>query len=242
VTFNTMNRNHTMKRSKLVLSLALLIFACSGAAAHATSGPAGSNAWFLDAYDAKADGYAGPISTKTLPEGTKWVAEVQGNFTYYSSDFYYWPRPPYPQVCGDYDQQQFYSDHASWIDKAAGMDAEFVYGRPGWPELCNHIFWPIHWTNFQVNTSNNNRPASWWHPAPLGAPAKPTPDHKYSYPLLGQGHAARFRLRDLPNIWDNSGKVKIKVRRATGSDCAYDGFVRLGYADIVSCRAGLGGQ
>ena len=237
-----------MTRAKLLLALAAAVLSCAAGPAQAatsnvtvTATVGYSNTLVLDAFDAKDDGYAGPIAGGTLPPGSKYVADVQGNFSYYSARFYYWATPPYTQFCGRYDYQLFGSDH-TW-DNAAGMDVEWIYGRPGTPTICASLPLPKRWTNFQINTTSSNSAASWKHPSPLGpTTAGPAGNHMYSYPLVGSGAPVKYRLKDLPNIWDNSGRIHITLRPAVDADCANGGYAQFGFSTYSSCTNELPGN
>jgi hypothetical protein len=236
-----------MHRCRLLLALAATLVAAAAGPAHAATSGA-TTSFTLDAYDTKGDGYAGPRSSHVLANGTYWVAQVQGNVAYYSQSYY---EPTYytigngsngtgqwSQYCGTWDMQLFRSDHLQGTPSMAGMDSEFIYGRPGNAGICSQYAWPHRWPNFQVNNSG-----SWRHPATLGLtrPTGPTQDHTYKYPLRGHGVAAQFRLKDLPYVADNSGKLNVSVRPANPGDCFDGAWSQFGFASQEACMSGIGG-
>jgi hypothetical protein len=225
-----------MKRTKLLIAFGIMAIACSGATGVATAKLPTSNNLRLDAYEPNNDGFAGPVTSKILPAGTHWVAEVQGSVSYYEPSFYGGRRMPFPIVCGTpEDSVLFPSDDRPW-DHPAGQDPEFVFARPWTEHRCAKNPLPKHWSNFQIT-----RGAGYGHTEPLGGrhPA-PAADHKYSYPITGIGKSAQFRLKDRPRTNDNYGVLQILVRRAMASDCALasDAF---GYADQATCESQIAG-
>ncbi|MCW2982834.1 MAG: hypothetical protein JWR63_404 [Conexibacter sp.] len=225
-----------MKRAKLLIAFGIMAIACSGATGVATANIPTSNHLRLDAYEPNNDGFAGAVTSNVLPAGSHWVAEVQGTINYYFPSYYGWVREPWPVVCGTPDDSgpMFPSEDRSWY-KTVGQDPEFVFARPWTKHRCDANPLPKHWNNFQIS-----RGAGFGHIAPLGAPLTgPTADHKYVYPITGIGASAKFRLKDRPRTSDNYGVLKIKVRPATGADCASGGFVRFGFADEASCATGI---
>lgn len=183
----------------------------------------------LNSHAKNISGYAGPINTKgVLPSGSLYVAEVGGSISYYARKQYKHPSGPWDTVCG--------SPYKDWfLGGDVGMDAEFVFGRP-WTSPCPAKL-PFHWPNFQISSNNGT---SYSHPAPLGGPfTAPTPEHKYTYPLIGSNEYALFRLKDDPNgvpaTADNYGFLYIHVRRAHPSDCASSGFIAFGEPTEAAC-------
>jgi hypothetical protein len=162
----------------------------------------------LRAHAPNVTGYGGPAHTKgTLPPGELYVAEVSGAVSYWATKQFRHPSAPWNTVCGDPLPSSL---------GPLGIDAEFVFARP-WFGPCPTL--PMHWNNFELSTGS-----SYSHPQPIGGPfTQPTPEHKYSYALVGQGGKATFRLRDMPNghpaTADNHGFLTIHVRRAVASDC-----------------------
>lgn len=227
-----------MKRTKLLIAFGIMAIACSSATGVATAKLPTSNNLRLDAYEPNNDGFAGPVTSKILPAGTHWVAEVQGTVSYYEPSFYGGNRMPFPKVCGTPDDSgpMFPSDDRPW-DHTVGQDAEFIFARPWTERGCNKNPLPMHWGNFQIS-----RGAGYGHTDPLGGPsAAPAADHKYSYPITGVGKSAQFRLKDRPRTNDNYGVFKIRVRAATGADCGSGGYARFGFADEASCATGITG-
>jgi hypothetical protein len=206
------------------------------ASAHTPSKPSASNNLVLDSYEPNNDGFAGPVKSAVLQWGTKWVAEVQGTVSYYSPESW---SPVLPKVlCGvpDWNGPMFPSpDRPS--NKPVGMDAAFIFARPSSRAGCRWNPSPAHWPNFEISRGMgfDNRTV-------LGVPvSQPTLDHKYSYPIIGIGKAAQFRLKDRPRTSDNFGLLKITIRPATPADCANGGAGQFLYPDEASCAAQIAG-
>jgi hypothetical protein len=189
-----------------------------------------SNNLMLDSYEPNNDGFAGPVTSNILPAGTHWVAEVQGTLSYYAPAAYVVHSPFV--LCGTPDVLgPMFSSPDRPLHKPAGMDAEFIFGRPSSQRVCDRYPLPAHWPNFQIS-----RGAGFDNRDLLGAPlAGPTADHKYSYPITGIGKSAQFRLRDRPRTSDNYGLLKITVRPATASDCANGGARQYEFYDEADC-------
>jgi hypothetical protein len=181
----------------------------------------------LKAYAPDVTGYAGPVNTThILPVGGLYVAEVKGKISYWALQQFKHPTSPWNTVCGKPE---------STSGKVFGIDAEFVFGRPG-TTPCPTL--PSRFPNFEVSTGG----ARFSHPAPFGGPySTPTADHLYSYPLLGAGEVASFRLKDDPNghpaTADNYGHLTIHIRPAVSSDCSAGGFLLFGEATEAACIA-----
>jgi hypothetical protein len=190
-----------------------------------------SQSLILNSHAKNISGYAGPLNTKgILPTGKLYVAEVSGSISYYAKKQYKHPSGNWDTVCGE-------PVYNAFLGGDVGIDAEFVFGRP-WTSPCPEEL-PVHWMNFEISTSNGT---SYSHPAPLGGPfTKPTPEHLYSYPLVGSNEYALFRLKDDPNgipeTADNYGYLYIHVRKAQASDCAGTGYAVFGEASEAACVA-----
>lgn len=228
-----------MKHMKLLMMMGIVAIVFAGLAGAAQAKVRGSLNVTLDSYEPNNDGFAGPVSTQKLPEGSRWVAVVQGTFSYYAPSWY--SRPPTNWTfCGiaDEDGPLFASP-----DKASGgpvgMDAEFIFGRPGTRKFCRSHSLPMRWPNFEMRTG---KLSPYEHYSALGPTLyAPTADHTYSYPLVGWGQPAQFRLKDRPRTSDNYGELKISLRPATAADCGNYDFGSFGFPDQATCEATLSG-
>ena len=226
-----------MKRTKLLLVIGVMAMAFAGLTGAAQAKQAGSLNLTLDSYEPNNDGFAGPVASKILPAESRWVAVVQGTFSYYNPSMYVaHPAAPFQVLCGtpDFTGPLFPSpDKAS--NKPVGMDAEFEFARPSRRSTCNRHPLPGHWYNFQIKTGS-----TWGHIPDLGAgEVVPTADHTYSYPLVGWDRPAQFRLKDRPRTSDNYGELKISIRPATSADCGFQDWHSFGYASEAECTASL---
>lgn len=227
-----------MKRMQLLTVVGIMLVAFAGltGAAQAKKKPVGSLTFKLDAYEPNNDGFAGPVASAKLPEGSKWVAEVEGTISYYAPSQYTTPEAPFTLICGtpDFGGPIFASPDKPNA-KPVGMDAEFIFGRPSTRKICRQYKLPSHWPNFQLNSGSGYK-----HPAPTGPELfAPTADHKYGFPVNGHDKPALFRLKDRPRTSDNYGQLQISLRPATAADCG--DFHEFEYADQASCEAALGG-
>jgi hypothetical protein len=206
-----------MKRTKLLMVIGVMVIAFAGLAGAAQAKKSASLNVTLDTYEPNNDGFAGPVASKVLPDHSRWVAVVQGTFSYYSPSLYVdHPARPFQVLCGtpDFTGPLFPSpDKPS--NKPVGMDAEFQFARPSRRSRCQRYPLPGHWYNFQIKTAG-----TWSHIPDLGpGEVVPTADHTYSYPLVGYDRPAQFRLKDRPRTSDNYGELKIAIRPATNADC-----------------------
>ncbi len=181
----------------------------------------------LRAYAPDVTGYAGPVSTRQiLPSGALYVADVGGRISYWAAQEFTDPTSPWNTVCGKPELV---------FGRNFGIDAEFVFGRPA-VAPCPTL--PQRFPNFEVSTGG----AGFSHPAPFGGPySAPTPHHLYSYPLVGTGEVASFRLKDDPNghpaTADNYGFLWIYIRPAVPSDCAGGQYLLFGEPTEAACIA-----
>lgn len=188
----------------------------------------------IDSYEPNNDGYAGLVRTvDSLPSGALYIAEARGTVSFWKKRN--WNKnnqePIWNTVCGAPTPDVLFSSPDSG-DGKAGVDPEFIFARPWTTSACGATALPARWNNFQVNVGNG-----WAHPIPAGGrPTAPSANHKYSYPLIGTGARARFRIEDKPRTNDNYGQFRVKIRRADAMDCAA-GYKEFGFADAASCAA-----
>ncbi len=176
-------------------------------------------------------GFAGPVNTaQALPGGALYVAEVTGAISYYAKKQYVHPSDLWNTVCGE-----------PLVEPKGdlGIDAEFVFARP-WTTPCPEKL-PVRWDNFELSVNNGTVFA---HPRPLNGPfTAPTPEHRYSYPMVGVGKYALFRLRDDPGgnpaTADNYGTLVIHVRKAVSADCGGSNYLLFGKSTEAECLAAL---
>lgn len=229
-----------MKHMKLLMMMGIVAIVFAGLAGAAQAKVRGSLNVTLDSYEPNNDGFAGPVSTAKLPEGSRWVAVVQGTFSYYAPSLYNAPTAPFTMLCGDpIDSGPIFPSPDRPANRPVGMDAQFVFGRPSTRKICNKYPLPSAWRNFEIRTG---KLSPYEHYAALGPTlTAPTADHTYSYPLVGWGQPAQFRLKDRPRTSDNYGELKISLRPATADDCGNYDYGSFGYPDEATCRTALGG-
>lgn len=166
----------------------------------------------LDSREARNDGAAGPIATRTrLARGASYLVTVRGTFSYYPAATWLAPVPPLPVICGRPEPAPVFGTPGR-SEGPVGFDAERIFAFPTTQRDCDSMSLPVAWKNFQVSAGG-----SFAHPRrvrrPRGQPARP---HTYHYRLRGRGRPARFRLRD-SHASDNYGLLRISVRAARPS-------------------------
>lgn len=189
----------------------------------------------LDSYEPNNDGYAGSIKSAVLDAGVPYVAEVQGTFSYYEKQNLRRKtlRPPWNVLCGTpMSSVMFPSSHVKKkFQGRADLDAENIFAMPRVSLSDCKPSYPVHWINFQITSTAVS--GGYAHVTPLTSDVA---NHAYSYPLLGAGQPAGFRLEDLPRTDDNYGELHIVIRPATAEECAAS-FARFGLPDASSCGA-----
>lgn len=182
----------------------------------------------LHSHAQNVTGYTGPAKSHgRLPVSALYVATVSGSLSYWERSQWKHPHGPFNTVCGE----PFFSSRNGGD---VGIDAEFVYGRPSTKPCPTK---PFHWANFEISTDGG---LSYSHRSPLGGPfTAPTKTHTYSYPLVGSGQHAFFRLKDMPHgvpeTADNYGTLTITLRGAVPSDCAAGGYLLFGEPTEAAC-------
>jgi hypothetical protein len=230
-----------MKHMKLLMMMGIVAIVFAGLAGAAQAKARGSLNVTLDSYEPNNDGFAGAVSTKNLPEGSRWVAVVQGTFSYYEPSQYSSPSKPFKALCGTPDLSgPLFASPDKPAGGPVGMDAEFLISRPARKaSWCASHPLPHRWPNFEMRTG---KLSPYQHYSALGPTLyAPTADHTYSYPLVGWGQAAQFRLKDRPRTSDNYGELKISLRPATAGDCGNYDWESFGYHSQPECETALGG-
>lgn len=169
-------------------------------------------------------------SSFKLAKADWYVATVSGTMSYWAPINYSKPQRPYKIVCGTPEGAAQYSGSRGG-NGPVGLDAEFLFSRPWTKNACTRAHLPTHWSNFQASTGGG-----WAHPQILGGvPSAPTPDHTYSYVLLGRNQPVQFRLTDI-YYRDNYGALHISLRPATTADCTqyYSSF---GFPAAAACTS-----
>ncbi len=239
-----------MRRSQLLVTIGVSVLAFSATAGAASAKkyhphhPAASNDIMLDSYETNNDGFAGSVSSKKLPAGTNWIAEVTGTISYYSPATYSGPVAKRKVICGTPDAAgPLFPSPDHLTNKPSGQDAEFIFARPAKARRCGKSPMPWHWGNFQISRGHGFAHRTVLGTALLsgGRPTSIAPDHKYLYPIKGIGKPAQFRLKDRPRTSDNYGQFHIVLRGATAGDCANGGYHDFGYADEASCAVSVAG-
>lgn len=172
-----------------------------------------------------SDRHAPTVATSfKLPANVWYDITVSGTISYYAPINYTKPQRPYRMVCGTPQGPS---------NAPVGLDAEFTFARPWNTNKCLKAHLPVHWQNFEANSGVQG----WDHPQYLGSvPTAPTPDHTYSYILLGHNKPAQFRLDD-SYYKDNYGSLQISLSPAKPTDCV--DFWSFGFRSSASCARGL---
>jgi hypothetical protein len=185
--------------------LLALLLTCSlvAGASPATAALTAPETLRLDAFDPANDGDAGPVATSdVLQVGRQYVADVSGTFSPFNAKVWAFHDP---SGCGSLEPHPMTPSPGA-VDTVVGQDAEVRFGIP-WKWRCPAL--PQHGGGFQMDVG-----AGFSHFAAVGGPySAPTPGHFYSYPMVGQGQPARFRIVDNPTADDN-GILTIVVRPA----------------------------
>ena len=200
-----------------------LLLASSGFAAAAA--PPARERLVLDAYFPWSNGYTPPISSSfRLPKGKYWVAVVSGTFSFYPAALYKKSAPG--EVCGKPDPSAEYRGSLGG-NGPTGYDAEWIFAQAS-QARCKAGHFPESWSNFQMNSGRG-----WSHPNLLGPVENgPTPNHTYSFAIVGHGARIQARLRDAFTR-DNYGLLHLLLRPARPSDCAsYQAF---GFSTQTGC-------
>jgi hypothetical protein len=219
---------HGVRITAAIVGLVAILL--TPALAQATAKIEGSQTLKLNSHEKNISGYAGPIHTsRIMPTGKLYVAEVSGAISYYAKRQYRRPSGLWNTVCGEPEASP---------QGPLGIDAEFVFARP-WTAPCPRKL-PVRWDNFEISANNGG---VYSHPAPLGGPfTVPTPGHHYNYPMVGAGKYGLFRLKDSPGgnpaTADNYGRLTIHIRPAVAGDCAGTGWVVFGEPNEAACIAG----
>jgi hypothetical protein len=179
---------------------------------------------FLDSRDPGRDQYTKPVTTQKLRAGTPYVVNVRGTVS-----FYKWNKSQV--ACGTAEDQPIYKTRRV-RNGIVGADAEFVFaekaaGCDRRRRAGNSL--PETWLGFQVSQGRRFFKLSLLTPTPT-----PRPDHAYDYAILGYGTRAKFRLRDV-NTRDNYGRLRLRLRRATATDCTGGRQAVWGFATEAEC-------
>jgi len=193
-----------MPKSFTVTLIALAIGLCfTAAVAVAQSLPANGQTLYLDSYERRNDGAAGPVGTRgVLEAGRTYVVTVKGTFA---------SVPRGTPLCGRSERKpQRRSKRRP--SAPATADAEIVFGQSAHRDPdCSEADVPYHSFAFQMDLGQG-----FDHPAPVGGHRRrANRRHTYSYVVQGLGQRARFQLND-GYTRDNSGVLTIKVRPARG--------------------------
>jgi hypothetical protein len=196
---------HVMRPTSLLV-LVVLAASLAVGAAPAPAAVSGPETLYLDAFDPANDGDAGPVATSdVLAPGVLYMADVSGTFSPFNATVWAFHNAAY---CGTVESSPM-TPSPGGVDTVVGQDAETRFGIP-WKWRCPGL--PQHGGGFQIDTGSG-----FTHPpTTLGALSTPNADHRYSYPVVGQGQPARFRIVDSPTADDN-GILTITVHQASES-------------------------
>jgi hypothetical protein len=161
----------------------------------------------LDSYERRADGAAGPVSTRRpLTRGRQYVITVRGTLSFYPAGLWLTPEPP-RRICGRPEPRPLFAGVAQPVGPV-GFDAETIFALPTTTAHCHRLRLPRRWGNFQIAVGTR-----FAHRRPLPARSRPAKlSHTYQYRVRGRGRRARFRLVD-SHATDNYGQLHIAVRR-----------------------------
>ena len=196
----------------------------------AALGPAPASAQtqtlFLDFRDPGKDRYAKQVTTKKLRVGLPYVVNVRGTLS-----FYKWRTKDV--ACGTAEKKPIYRSRRA-KNGIVGADAEFVFadkaaGCNSRARAGNSL--PEVWFGFQVSQGRQFFKLSLITPT-----LTPRPDHAYDYAIMGYGTRAKFRLKDR-NTRDNYGRLRLRLRRATATDCTAGKHAAWGFATEAECAS-----
>lgn len=153
-----------------------------------------SESFYLDSYETRNDGAAGPAyGSITLDSGLVYRVTVRGTFSVWS---YWYPR------CGTAESAPIYPSPGRW-NRYVALDAEtyFASPRPCWQLPPG---FPVSFNGFEFTLDSG---ATWFNPAPVTSNFG---THEYTYTVVGQGAALGVRIRDYPTT-DNYGRMRITI-------------------------------
>jgi hypothetical protein len=204
-----------LKRVALITSLTAIA---------ALPASAQAKTYYLDTYDAGSKAYTTPLVTEKLAKGIPYRIVVRGSFSLFGAAEYK------GEFCGTSDPRPVYATKKQ-PNGPVSADAEFLFGDIS--RNCSRRTSVVTASSFQIktNTSYVNR-----QPIGLAQLTGPKTNHLYTYPVIGVGKVARFRLLD-DFTKDNYGRLKITISRMQASSCTKGGFANWKYADEATCVA-----
>lgn len=133
-------------------------------------------------------------SSNALPNGVTCLISVQGTY----SDWNLALNNGSPEADAQFPSTP---SGVTRISTQVGIDADTLFAYP-----TAHPQTPGHWTDFQIDTGSG-----FAHVEPVGGPyTTPQTGHVYTYHVVGQGSAVRFRINDSP-LNDNYGALQIII-------------------------------
>ncbi len=161
----------------------------------------------LDSYEDRADGAAGPVSTRRrLTRRAEYLVTVRGTMSFYPAALWLMPQPS-QLICGRPEPRPLFTGIGQPLGPV-GFDAETIFALPTTRAHCDRLRLPRRWGNFQIAAGRR-----FTHRRPLPSHGRRVdPSHTYRYRVWGRGVRARFRLVD-SHATDNYGQLQIRVRR-----------------------------
>ena len=194
----------------------------------AALGPAPASAQtqtlFLDFRDPGKDRYAKQVTTKKLRVGLPYVVNVRGTLS-----FYKWRTKDV--ACGTAEKKPIYrSRRANGI---VGANAEFVFADKA--RAATVVPGP---GTASPKSGSASRSAG---AAVLQALADHPDAHaaarsRLRLAIMGYGKRAKFRLKDR-NTRDNYGRLRLRLRRATATNCTAGKHAAWGFATEAECAS-----
>lgn len=178
-----------------ILGLLLLLAACGGQGG-------GNTLTVVDAFEMDMYMPGGGTATATGPTleaGRTYVMTISGTYSIWSDE---WDGG----VCkGTAEDEPMFPSPGS-ANGVVGIDAEFYYAVPNGSALCGMEI-PRDTGDLDFSLDGG---VTFDHPDPTPPVSQPTPDHTYSWELVGQGHPIMFSRPDSPSD-DNYGVLKITI-------------------------------
>jgi hypothetical protein len=179
-----------------------------------------SESLVLDTYSAVNNDAGAPIETAgKLDRGKLYVVTVKGTWSAWLTSRWSGLVSP-AHRCGSPESAPMFPSPVGQGTGPVGQDAETMFGEVQRFSCTNRL--PREYYGFQMNLGSG-----FVHYEPYtGATNKPSPNHAYTYVLLGEGSRIRFEERD-SETRDNYGEFHITVSLGTET-CKKGGWLSYG--------------
>jgi len=179
-------------------SLAAAILACGSDPAEPDDDPGTVVAELeLDMY--RPDGSTATATGPVLEAGKAYRLIIQGTYSSWEGEWNSQPCKGTPEAA-----PMFPSAGAS--NGMVGIDAQFYFAVPSGSALCSQAI-PRSGGTPDISLDGGN---DFDDPEPITPATAPTPDHRYEYEIVGQGHPVMFEREDSPSS-DNYGVLRITI-------------------------------